>query len=642
MVHGRSKPRIHCKWIPQTLMVSVTLVVGTVSSLGISITPVQAQLPELGESRESSPEPLPLEQLANIFNLPRSSFETGAVRLDGRRLFLVAVAVTDAESTDDTESPSLQRRIQSIEDSLHQLARQRIPHDELAVEATVDSETNQYIITVNGQYLMTVTFLDAQAQGLSPQIWAEQLTHIIVDTLIQFQEERTLEVFTEQALKSAGLLLLMLILNQVINWGEAKLQLKREKVRQRLTDLTDLPDLEAIASLNSTELSRLSTAKWDNRQQQLDISETRFELVQRSLLLLQIMGWVSTASLVVGFFPQTRWIQSIILAVSQGTILGLVLLGGATYGAIRLTSAGIDQLFTTLRQGRWWKALHSPNHQRLNKRMTTLAGVVKKAAAVVISAVALTVGMTFLGVSITAIIASFSVIGLGISLAAQDLIRDVINGILILTEDQYAEGDWIKVGDKDGVVELITLRITQLRNMEGNLITIPNSTIKAVENLSNGWSRVNLGIEVPYDTNVDHAIEVIESVAVQMTYEQAWGPMILDAPQVLGVDDFNQHSLIVRLWIKVQPMTQWIVGREYRRRLRFAFEENGIHVAYPHQYLWFKTPLNLDQGSLTSDEIAQLKSILKTAHAPSDSAYISDTNGSNAPPTYEPDSAAKV
>ena len=172
------------------------------------------------------------------------------------------------------------------------------------------------------------------------------------------------------------------------------------------------------------------------------------------------------------------------------------------------------------------------------------------------------------------------------ALASQNLIKDAINGFLIILEDQYALGDVIAVGNVTGLVEKLNLRITQLRDAEGRLITIPNSEIKIVANLSSRWSRADLSIPVAYQADVDQALKLIETVALDMDKDPQWQEEILETPQVLGVENFSDRGLMIRVWIKTQPLKQWDVAREYRRRLKIAFDQIGIAIPVPQQAIW--------------------------------------------------------
>lgn len=174
-----------------------------------------------------------------------------------------------------------------------------------------------------------------------------------------------------------------------------------------------------------------------------------------------------------------------------------------------------------------------------------------------------------------------------ISLASQNLLKDLIGGLLILWEDQYAVGDVITVDNYTGEVETFSLRITQLRNLDGELITIPNGQIDVVKNLSSQWSRVNYAVEVSYDADLDAVMAVINQVARGLAQDPEWQPLILEPPEILGIDDLAYTGVLIRLIIKTQPLQQWAVARQFRYRLKLAFDQAGIDIGIPKHRLLF-------------------------------------------------------
>ncbi len=233
---------------------------------------------------------------------------------------------------------------------------------------------------------------------------------------------------------------------------------------------------------------------------------------------------------------------------------------------------------------------------RLQLRVATISGVTKSIATLSGFIIGSLVALSVLNVNIIPLLTGASLIGVGISLASQNLIKDAINGFLIILEDQYAIGDVINVGSFGGLVENLTLRITQLRDSEGRLITIPNSEIKTVANLSSRWSRADLNIPVAYNCDIDAALKLINSVGLGMDGESQWQDKILEPPQVLGVEQFSDRGLMIRVWIKTQPLKQWEVAREYRRRVKVAFDRAGIDIPLPQQSVWLNEPIELSKA----------------------------------------------
>ncbi len=298
------------------------------------------------------------------------------------------------------------------------------------------------------------------------------------------------------------------------------------------------------------------------------------------MLILQSGSFV-----IVGLFPYTRILQPIIIASYRVLVVGV-----GTYLAVRISAILIDRFFSVLKDGAFLDPIES---ERSALRVATFSRVLKNIAGLSAITIGGLLGLSVLGINLVPLLAGAGIFGLAISFASQSLIKDMINGFLILLEDQYAVGDVIAVGNVAGFVENMNLRITQLRNAEGRLITIPNGTISVVENLSKNWSRVDVAVDVAYETDVDYAIAVIKNVAETMYSEKPWSERILETPEVLGIDELDHAGILIRTWIKTQPLQQWSVAREFRRRLKVAFDREGIGVGVPEQSLWFRTSLQL-------------------------------------------------
>ncbi|WP_334310483.1 mechanosensitive ion channel family protein [Spirulina sp. CS-785/01] len=150
-----------------------------------------------------------------------------------------------------------------------------------------------------------------------------------------------------------------------------------------------------------------------------------------------------------------------------------------------------------------------------------------------------------------------------------------------MIEDQFAVGDVIDLGDASGLVEDLNLRVTLLRDASGALIAIPNSSIVRVKNLTRLWSRVDFTIEIAYDANLNRALAVLKEVGEEMFNDPEWRDRLLDPPEVLGVDNLAHTGILLRVWIKTEPLQQWAVGREYRYRVWCAFETHDIAIGRP-------------------------------------------------------------
>ncbi len=225
---------------------------------------------------------------------------------------------------------------------------------------------------------------------------------------------------------------------------------------------------------------------------------------------------------------------------------------------------------------------------RGKQRAETLNHVFKYGASILIVLIAALMLMSTFGIDLKAVLATVGVASLAIGFGAQSLVKDIVSGIFILIEDQYAVGDVVIINGEGGFVERMTLRITQMRNTEGMLITIPNGQVDMVKNLTSEWSRVDYMIGVAYETDLDHAIAVIMDEARKLKDDMP--DKIIADPELKGVDEFNDSSITIRVWIKTAPLMQWDVKRELNRRIHKRFDEAGITIPFPQRTVWIKEP----------------------------------------------------
>ncbi len=225
---------------------------------------------------------------------------------------------------------------------------------------------------------------------------------------------------------------------------------------------------------------------------------------------------------------------------------------------------------------------------RGKQRVHTLQHVFSYGSTIIIVLVATLMLLDNFGIDLKAVLATLGVASLAVGFGAQSLVKDIFSGIFIIIEDQFAVGDVAMINKEGGLVERMTLRITQLRNTEGTLITIPNGSIEMVKNLTSEWSRVDYMIGVAYATDLDHAMKVVMDEAGRLKGE--WPQEIIEEPELMGVDEFGDSSITLRVWIKTRPLMQWKVKRELNRRIHKRFEKEGIEIPFPQRTLWIKEP----------------------------------------------------
>jgi small-conductance mechanosensitive channel len=223
----------------------------------------------------------------------------------------------------------------------------------------------------------------------------------------------------------------------------------------------------------------------------------------------------------------------------------------------------------------------------IENRCKTISHVITNTIGAVIGIIVLFTILGQVGVNIGPALASLGIVGLAISFGAQSLIKDIINGLFILMENQYDIGDVVKISGISGLVEEINLRRTVLRDLDGIVHYIPNSEISTASNFTREYSRVNMNIPVAYGEDLDQVIEVINRVCKKMAEEPEWKPKILKVPQVLRVDALGDSGIELKILGDTRPVMQWDVMGELRKRIKEEFDRQGIEIPWPHLKVYF-------------------------------------------------------
>ncbi len=225
---------------------------------------------------------------------------------------------------------------------------------------------------------------------------------------------------------------------------------------------------------------------------------------------------------------------------------------------------------------------HSPSPARI-AQVKTLSGVIRASGLAIIGTI---VGLQFLdavGLNLAPLLTSAGIAGVAIGLAAQNIVRDMFNGILILVEDQFNVGDSVRLAGLSGVVEAMTLRKTTVRDMDGTLYIIPNSQITTVANLSVGFSVATVNVSVDFSANPDRVLELLRGIAMEIRTSEDFREVFVADPQILGVDAIKGSELIFPVVFKTQATKQYAPVREFRRRVRLALEENHLLPGDPNR-----------------------------------------------------------
>ncbi len=252
-----------------------------------------------------------------------------------------------------------------------------------------------------------------------------------------------------------------------------------------------------------------------------------------------------------------------------GKVIKIAIIIGLMYVAIRIFNKVIDKSLERRKKTRFGMD---------EKKANTLAGILKNIVKYVLYFLGIIAILDLFGIETSSLIATAGIGGLAIGFGAQSLVKDVITGFFILFEEQFNVGDYIQVGEYEGIVEEMGVRVTKVRDFSGELHIIPNSSIVVVTNKTTGAMRALVEINVPYNEDINRIIEILEEVCNEIKYSSE---DIVEGPNVLGISDLGEYNTKLSIIAKTKPMAQWEVEREIRKKIKDAFERENIQQPYP-------------------------------------------------------------
>ncbi|MGF1492238.1 MAG: mechanosensitive ion channel family protein [Microcoleaceae cyanobacterium] len=493
-------------------------------------------------------------------------------------------------------------------------AQERELREQLVIEVSVIKDQVVVLETFPKKDVPEIIYSVTQADVEFPRLVSSQPIDIAQrvaeggkDTLIQAWKERQTPYLLTQAQQALRVLGILIGISLVLLWVQKYLKSQCKQLHHQILESENLQSQENQIADSFTTSTGLGSITLQQQHLSLEQGSSLNALYRTGLFWTQWLLWMLGIGYLTGLFfwtrplsnwilgvtvrgyqsgkaldmgwPPTDWLFSFGQQASLGTPLLILLLLLVT----RLTIKGGDAVSDAMVR-RWTKQ----KSRRHSLRAPTLSGAFKGWLRLIIY---LLLGVTVahhlhqLGTITRLVAVVLGFFSFALSLASQNLLKDLIGGLMILWEDQYAVGDVVMIGDQSGLVEKISLRITQLRNLDGELITIPNGSIGIVQNLSSEWARVNYAVEVNYDADVDRVMEIMEAVAREIYCDPQWQDRILEPPEMLGVDQIAHTGILIRLLMKTQPLQQWPVAREFRRRLKKAFDKQGIVVGIPQQIM---------------------------------------------------------
>ena len=217
------------------------------------------------------------------------------------------------------------------------------------------------------------------------------------------------------------------------------------------------------------------------------------------------------------------------------------------------------------------------------RRASTLVQIMNTSARVVLFCIGGIMILRELGMDITPLLTGAGIVGVAIGFGSQSLVKDFFAGFFILVENQFRVGDVVEIGGRSGSVEKINLKTTVLRAMDGSVFIIPNGEITSVKNMTYTWSRAVLDIGVSYEADLDKALELLQSIGDELASDPKLASDIWGRPEVLGVENLDSSSVVLRMLVKTRPLTQWHVSRLFRKRIKEDFDKAGIEIPFPQQ-----------------------------------------------------------
>jgi small conductance mechanosensitive channel len=508
----------------------------------------------------------------------------------------IVVAVAGTPETAEVELTARAERrsaavVAGIEGTVRQLQRhihaRSTPSPVRAPRVEVGVENAQRVIFVVAdpalgvaqQTIATVTLADARHAGLPGAALAERWRGQIQMALreasrgIAFDRRHPLGRW----LIVAGFLGLGVAMALGLRRLRQALRQLRLRLQRRLETIETAAREESLAAYTaSTPFTAMVTPDGLRSPRVLRPAMSLLSLLHRLLTIAMVASLLT--AVVLGFlvFPATR--PHAVFLIKQALVLPLLWLGLVVLQP--LLAIGIDHLLD--RWARTAAAGSATSRQEL--RVGTYAKVGRLAAGLFCAVAGLYATVLVLGVD-PRVLAGAGVLAVAIGFLARNLLEDIVNGAMILINDRYAIGDVIRIGAVGGLVEDMNLHVTRLRGSDGQLTSIPNRRIEVVENLTQNWSRVDFSVRVAAEADPRRALRLIEAEARRLWEEPEWGRLLREPPSVLGIDEIAHDGTLIRVWIATQPLQQWLVGREFRLRIKLALQQAGIGLGVPQRQL---------------------------------------------------------
>jgi small conductance mechanosensitive channel len=519
--------------------------------------------------------PAPLPGAARIEGL----YMTAPVAVDGIPLFRIATPANVG-----ADQMNVEQRQQSIAAAIAQLLAPDgtgkdagTIYDPATLHVEIQTSDDQTLLAATDQHhttplpILTVTDVDAKYQRLPvPALadqWREKLQTALAAALLKRQP-----AVVRQNLEELGRVAIALALASLAAFGILYL-LRKQAVKLHASIDANTAELRAAAVGAEEPEANQQRRRFMGFAIRAAGPEMSLRVLRgfSSLVWLAIaLAWAFAIVWALALFPQTteaahflslrlQWLAFVVVAA-------FVAIRGADILVSRLAVVYAENARLTLGDER----------ARLLLRIPTIASAISAAVTVLVVFVAVIAGMYALDVSTASVLTFGGIAALGVTFAAQSLLRDFLNGVFVLIEDQYVVGDYVIVDEWSGVVEHMTLRVVQIRDASGNLITIPHGQVTQVVNCSRNWSRVDYRVPIDPHADVDKAIGILRSTVEAFAGDESYHGWFLDPVELIGVDAVSSSGIVLRVSIKTAPLRQFELKRQINLRVVEEFRAAGI------------------------------------------------------------------
>lgn len=507
-------------------------------------------------------------------------FKTAPIILDGVGVFRIAAPLNPPP-----DRLPIDLRASYIESVLAQITATtgsgmqiKTAYDPATITVRVRREGSEALLEVVDAHhrdplpVLTVTATDAQYHQLSIPVLAARWQIRLQGALHQALEKRQpaeIDEHFDNVFRVAGALIVLSLLGAYV---VVRLRRQADELEERVARNEE--NLENVGSTNGAAHQRRRFLALALRAASPAQRLTFYHAVIGAVLWLLVLAWFLAATWALALFPQTTGLAEQLSHT------------GNHVAEIWITTGLLNRILDVViaRVGSVWRLTRlstSEDRARQHLRIPTVARAVAGFKTFVLVFLAALATLGAVGIPIGSVVTIGGISAIAISLAAQNFVRDFVNGFLVLFEDQYVVGDYVTINGHSGLVERLNLRMVQIRDTSGSLITVPHSAVTGVVNQSRNWSRVDYRVPVDPSANVTRAVELVRSAILELASKDGWREAVLNPVEWIGVDSITRDYIVIRASTKTQPLRQFELRRQINAYVCEAFAREGIGFGAP-------------------------------------------------------------